>query len=200
MESWETMKGRIRQQLLMVRPFPFEVEHSESYVRGTVSALFAGIKLSSLDPIALPDSQFIKEGLMPERPIGNAHDTPEQAALHEGFTIVRVYADGGVIARHGMKGYSIRKPYASETTPAMTPLDEIGTSAIGNFEDSPAEAASRAGMRVVKRDPMSTQDSICDVVAVDDYGMLYLIEKTGNGPFAMYLGFSDDPAMAAWKE
>ena len=137
---------------------------------------------------------------MPERPIGRPHDTPEQAALREGYTIVKTHSNGTVIARHGTTGYYIRKPYALESIPVITPLNEMGTAAIGNFEDSPAEAASRAGMRVVNEDPMGVGDPICDVVAVDDDGMLHLIEKTGNGPFAMFLGFDDDPAMAFWLE
>jgi hypothetical protein len=137
---------------------------------------------------------------MPERPIGRPHDTPEQAALREGYTIVRTYSDGTVIARHGTTGYFIRKPPALDSNPVITSLDERGSAAIGKYEDSPAEAASRAGMRVVNKDPMGLGDPMCDVIAVDDDGMLYMIEKTGNGPFAMYLGFYDDPAMARWLE
>jgi len=134
---------------------------------------------------------------MSERPIGKSHDTPEQAALHEGYTIARVYADGSVIARHGTKGYYIYKLYVLESTPVANPFDERGSNAIGNYEDSPEEAASRVEMRVVRRD----RDPTCDnVVAVDDYGMLHLIERTGNGPFEMWLGFSDDPAMTNWLE
>jgi hypothetical protein len=137
---------------------------------------------------------------MPETPIGKPIDTPEQAALREGYKILRTYSDGTVIARLGSTGYFIHKSPVSAANPVMIPLDERGSSAIGDLEDSPAEAASRAGMRVVNNDPMGLGEPMGDVIAVDDDGMLYMIERTGNGPFAVFLGFYDDAAMDHWLE
>jgi hypothetical protein len=141
---------------------------------------------------------------MPRRSIGSSHDTPEQAALNEGLTIVKIYAAGTVIARKGTIGYRItRNDSVPESIPVLMPLNEETPQAIGNYEDTPREAASHAGLRVVKIDSFSIHNPAKadeDVIAIDTLGMIYSIEKTANGPFSMFLGFVDDPAMSEWLE
>lgn len=146
-----------------------------------------------------PANEQAQQGeIVADRKIGNEGDTPEQAAVREGFTIVRVYPDGSVVARRGTRAFVVRKPYATEKTPFIVEGSSTGlNSAIGEFEDSPSEAAARFGMRILKTGVLGEK---LDVLAVDQDGMVYHIHRTGNGPFRYFFGFSDDPEMPKWLE